>query len=684
MKKLLSLFLTGTVALILVAACSVLPALPGLTGSSSTPAESALQPSGQSSVTIPPPPTILPTLTATLTATITPSPTVTPSLTPTPRLFLPAAPGTPVVDMGFSALTLDTLPQVQPVFQAMHAQIRQAVSSRDGKKLFVSTSNGLFVFDQSGNQLAHWLDIFTISQPCQRCLAVNLDGSRFAVATRQAGQWQVQLYAVDGGWAIPKLAFPVQAGFLGAINEAQVAISPDDLYLAYSVGDSELRVFNLQTGLQAFSSPHPLGDLLFTPDGSQFLAREGRNLLFYKTEDWSQSDSLLLPAQDTPLAVSPDGTLLAIAYGTRLRVYQLATLEALREISQPPGGAREWTLTFLNGTTLQGVGVDWNGTHTLATVTIAEWDAQSGQNTRLETLETDSPSPLPPQWNLPLPLADSTNGLEIGELRAFRFISDGMILLNTTHAVCWLKTISAELTCNTDPEHDLFSSDSTAYREIAGERTQLQSWQGETVLDVGAYQIAALDRKGEWVLVDLKGLGTDLYARNKTLPEESVGGAFQNFTEALNWMAFTTQQKSRTFLITIVDKTSGNTLAREPIDFIYPPLLMRKDGTLLVLRRDLDKNQVIFNLMAPPQYTLSEVARLALPAQINQMVTSAREDLLALALADGSVVVTAPDFSASATFQAFDSPVTGLSFSPDGRYLAAVSREGLKIFAAQP
>ena len=227
---------------------------------------------------------------------------------------------------------------------------------------------------------------------------------------------------------------------------------------------------------------------------------------------------------------------------------------------------------------------------------------------------------------------------------------------------------------------------SHAFKEIVNEnRTLLQSWRGETILDVfGDYRVRALDRSGAWVLINVRGEAADLYGKNKTLPEESVGGALQGFTESRSLLAYTTQQKSKTYVITVIDKTSGQTLAQKKDDFLYQPLLLNKAGALLLLKRDLDKGLVIVNRLEPPNYLAKEVTRLSFPAEITLMAFSTQEDLLAFALSDGSVVVYSADFGASATFQAFDGPVTALAFSPDDRYLAAASREGFKVFVVRP
>ena len=156
MKKYLALLLFGFMLAFLVVSCGAIPSFSF--SSTNTPLPSPtldLTPSK----TIPPPPTDVPT------ATITPSITPTVTLTPTPKIYAPAGPGTPMVDMGFPLITFDSVPQLTPVFQAMKADVRTSAASGDGEKLFVSTSNGLFVFNKAGEQLAYWGNIFTFDIP---------------------------------------------------------------------------------------------------------------------------------------------------------------------------------------------------------------------------------------------------------------------------------------------------------------------------------------------------------------------------------------------------------------------------------------------------------------------------------------------------------------------------------------
>lgn len=647
----------------------------------------AAEPAGVPTRTIPPPPTDIPTETPVPTSTPTITPSITPSPTRTPRVFTPAAAGTPVIDMGFAPIELEVVPQLAPVWQAMKPVIRQAVPSGDGQKLFISTSNGLFVFGQSGEQLARWRDIFTHAIPCKNCLAVNQDGTLFVVLTRNAGRWEAQIYETqDFKWKTPRLNIPLEASYRGRENEGLVILSPDSRFLAYAAGDSTLRVFNLQNGRQVLSSEKPLRDLQFSPDSALFAVRDGRSLLVYDTQTWGTPSSLLLPATDTPFALSPDARSLAITFSNRLRIYSVEGFKITREVTQPGGRARQWELSFVDESTLRGVSTSWNATLTRATVITAEWDIQSGQNLRLDTIETDSLSPFPPSWEQEFALEDSTNDLAVGEYNGFRYISNEMLLVSTANGVCWVRIFVGEQNCFEDAENTMFSSDTIAFKEIVKDnRTILQNWRGETILDVfGDYRVKAVDRSGEWALIDVRGAAADLYAKGRPRASESVGGAFQAFAETRTLFAYTTQQRSRTFVITVFDKTSGKTLAQKRDVFLLNPLLMNRQGALMLLKRDLDKGLTIVQVMEPPRYDIREVKRLSFQAEIVMMAYSTREDLLAFGLSDGSVVVFSPDFELRETFQAFDSPVTALAFSPDDRFLAAASREGMKVFVVRP
>lgn len=699
MKKISAITLPALLLLALLASCAGIPGI-SPENLSATPTEpptptinpdippefltQAALPPGAPTRTIPPPPTDIPTETP-IPPTITPS--ITPSPTRTPRIYVPAAAGTQVIDMGFPVIELDGIAQLIPVWQAMKPVIRQAVPSGDGQKLFISTSNGLFVFDRSGAQLTHWRDIFTHATACRNCLTVNQDGTLFAVLTRHAGQWEVQVYETqDFKWKTTRLNISLETAYSGRENEGLVLLSLDGKFLAYAAGNSPLRIFNLQNGRQVLSSAKPLRDLQFSANSALLAVRDGRSLLIYDTKLWEKPSTLLLPATDTPFALSPDARSLAITFSNRLRIYNLENLKTTREVTQPDGKARQWELSFVDESVLRGVSASWNANRTRATVITAEWDIQSGKTLRFDSIETDSPSPLPPSWEQELALEDSANGLATGEYNGFRYIGNEMLLVSTAHVVCWLKIFSGEQNCFDDAESQLFSSDTIAFKEITGgNRTLLQNWRGATILDVfGDYRVKAVDRSGKWILIDVRGAATDVYGEGRKYASESVGGALQSFTETRLLLAFMTQMASKTFVITIFDKQSGQTLAQKKDVFLFKPLLFNRAGALLLLKRDFDKGLTILQVMEAPRYDIREVTRLSFPAEVVTMAYSTRENLLAFALTDGAVMVYSPDFELREAFQAFDSPVTALAFSPDDRLLAAASREGIKVFAVRP
>lgn len=663
----------------LLAGCGSLPvSIPLPFFGSPTPLPSAPEPAAP-----------LETPTPTVTPLPTETPTPTPSITPWPtrKSPYPAALGTQVIDMGFAPIGVENVPNLIAVFSAQRGDLRHAAASRDGQKLFVTSANGLFVFNRLGEQLAHWPELTTFKMECDNCLSVNRDGSRFAFLARNAAQWEAQVYEIRGDAAVKILGLPVDAAFLNRANEGRIALSPDGMLLAYATSSTPLRVFDLASGLQVFTDEREAHDLEFTPDGAFFVVRQMRTLFFYNPADWGLPADLVLPNDDTPYSFAPDGSAVVLALNTRLRVFSLPDLKLTREASLPPGSIenRAWQMFFPDATTLRLYSQQLDSFGKTALVDTGEWNITNGESLRFETFATDDPQPLSSLWGAALTLTSSTGDLEPDAYNGFRFISDGMVLVNSQHSACWLKYLTAELTCFKDPEHVLFASDGVTFREILETyNTLLQTWGGETTLQISPYRITNLNRSGDWAFVDVRGLSADLYARGKTLPEESVAGVLQGFAENPTHMVFTTQQANKTFTLTIFEKASGASLFQVKMDYLYQPLALTRDGTVFFFERDLDKNLVILNRIAPSTFEISEVARLPLPSAPQVVAASANSGLLAIGLADGSVYVTTQDASAGAFFQGFGTIINGLSFSPDGRYLAVASPDGVKIFAAKP
>jgi WD40 repeat protein len=632
-----------------------------------------------------------PTATFTLapTLTFTPTPTSTWTPVPTRKSPYPVSQATPIIDLGFQAIHPDNLPQLKLVYSALEPTRRHAAVSADGTKLFLATSTGLFLFDRAGEMLAHWSHIFTADIPCESCISVNRDGSRVAVMTRNAGKWEAQVYDVNGNLATLILALPVDYAFQRARNEASIAISPDDAYLAFSAGAVGLRVLDLETKLPALTYTRPVDGISFTPDGAYFVIHGGREILFYDTQTWKRpTNNLLLPREDTPYVISPNGKLLAIALPTKMRVYEIETLRPTREINVPPSNAdtRQWQIVFEDDKTLGGYAIRWQDSfQTRATVDSGQWDLETGKTLRLETVTSSSPDALASLWGADLPLASNKGDLELGiqAYNTFRFVSDWMLLVNTPHSACWSKLDTGEITCFKDPEHILFATDGNVLKEVVGQyETSLQDRSGAVVIQVGTYRFETINRTGEWALIN-SGKGTNLYTKGKKLPQESVKGLLQGFSENAGLIVISTLEKENTFYLTIIDKASGNTIFQKKTNFLYKPILMTADGTVYYLQRDLDKNLTIINVIDPKTYKVRELTRLSLPAEPKVLTLSAA-GLFAIGQKDGSVLVMTQDTSLTSSFQAATSAIGGLSFNPSGKFLAVASEEGVRVFAVLP
>ena len=617
------------------------------------------------------------------------TPTLTPTNTPQPtrKSAYPAAQGTPLIDTGFSPIAIENLPQLGVVFQALSASPRQAAISGDGQRLFLSTSAGLFLFDRQGQLLGHWPNIFTDAISCESCISANRDGSRVAVMTRHAGSWQAQVYVIEAGQATLLLALPAETSYQAARNEASIAISPDDSLLAFKAGAGTLRVIDLQSKLQVLGYERSVTGITFTPDGTRFVIHGGQEMLFYDVATWKTPANLLLPREDTPYAFSTDGSLLAIALPTKMRIYSVEKMQMLREINVPPSNAelRQWQIGFQEDNTLSGYALRWDTFHTSATVETGKWNIETGESLAFETSASAAPDALAWLWGASLPLPSSIGELEAGVLdyAAFRFVSEGLLLVNSPHSACWLKLLTGESTCFKDPGRVLFATDGSAFSEqLDKSSTSLVDRAGTASILTGPYRIAAINRTGEWALINT-GTGTDLYTKGKKLPRESVKGQPQGFAENAKYIVFTAREKENTFTITLVDKTTGETKYQKKDNFLYKPLLMTLDGTIYYMQNELGRNQTILNVIDPKTLQVSEVSRLSLLA-IPQTLALSSTDLFAIGQNDGSVLIMTRDGAQSAAFQAASSPIAGLSFSADGRFLAVASTEGVRVYAILP
>jgi WD40 repeat protein len=672
-------------ATLVLFACSLLLAACGATAQTPAPAVPAAPTDQPAPADTANPPAVdsLPTLTPTETRVLRPTVTVLPTRTPRPG---PTSPypfsfETPMPDLGVPVIALDTVAQLSPLYLIQKDKIWHSAASGDEQKLFVATTNGLFVYDRQGQQLAHWPSLFTHDLPGEPMLTVNRDGSRFALITRNAGKWEARLYYNVAG-ADPLLTFvlPLDGDFN---NLQRILLSPDDRYLAYGAGDAPLRILDLETKTETFKQPAGIASLAFSPDGSLFAAQRGRELLVWKTSTWKNPASIVLPREDTPYVFALDSGSLILAQPAQLRIVSLETLKTTREIAIKAKSPVNWQVEFVDATTLRGVNVYWNDRRTSAALTLAEWNIETGDTLRLETSQTLTPDALSALWGVPIAASAPPSGVEFGPYLGLRFIGSDMLMVNAPHSACWTQLSTATRKCFEDPDHFVYAGDVGAYKEIRNNlSTVLQDWRGGTVLEAGAYHILAVTKNVDFALVNVNNVTTDLYAKDKTFPSESVAGVWQSLAENKTQLVFSTLETPIVTTLTLVDKETRVTLWQKKESFLLKPLVMTKEGVIYFLKYDPDYKKTIFMMINPAGW-VGEVTRLDL-ASDTLVLTLSANGLLALGLQDGSVVLMTQDGSQNVAFQAARSPIEALTFSADGKYLGIASAEGLKVWGLEP
>ena len=650
--------------------------------------------------------TQLPTLTATL--TFTPAPTQThfltetptPSSTPRPTKTIPPIPptatspypvgiGTSIPDPGFVEITTENTARLSLVLQTVQQNLWQTATSRDGKQLFVATNNGLLVYDKQGQQLAHWPALLTSSQPCEACLSINADGTRFAVMTHHAGKWLAQVYNVYENNPVLLLEKPLDIEVKNTPNPVHTALSPDGLLLAYGSKDGETILIDMNNSQTLVSNQGGADAAIFSPDGSYFMIRDGRQMLFWKTPIWKNPINLQLPAEDSPYTFSVDGKLLAIAQTDKIITYAMDTLRPNREIAieTPKDLKRNWQLAFLDENVLAGYSVRWNGEHTRATVEVGQWNIATGQTLQMGSSETDSPDTLSALWGANISVTVPAPGpIALSEqYDAFRFVDASQLLINSQHSACWLKLPESAATCFKDPRYQVLSSNTEAFREIPQPSTTiLQNWKNETVYKmVPPYPILVVNQTGNYYLINVKDITTDVYFKDRPAGIESLPGILVTYAESGGNIVFNTRQKSGAAMISMVNKGNLNTLYQKKVDFMLDPLVVTETNLVYFLQQVVDQPQVTLKQIHNQTYQISDVARLNLPAEPETMSVSAN-GIFAIGMKDGSIAIVSEDGQQVATFQAIYSPISGIALTPDGRYLAVASADGIRIFAVMP
>ncbi len=655
--------------LFLLAGCGTLPAL------------LAPEPSPVVMTVDPSTPTPLPSQTpARIIPTATQPPTVTATSIPvaTRRSPFPVQLSTPVVDLGFLPIGMVSAPNLQELFKLETRQFRQYTTSPDGQYVLATSAAATYLYIRSANLTITFPQVTGYNLSCHSCLSITADGSRFALLARAAGEWQVQVFDVNGDQLLPVQAISLDVDFASRENPATLALSPDGRYLAYSARSQPVQALNLDSGEQVFSYRNPADQLAFTPDGSRLMVFAGREMLFWDTTTWKNPVNLLAARSNQAWAFSPDGASIALALPNRLQVYDIASLKIIRQIILPADNAREWEIGFNGPHAVRGYAPTDTG------YTMVEWNIETGETLRYEEIASPAPGTMEVFWAFSLPGVAPSGVINIPEIRLLRFVSPDTLLVNGGNYACWLRLATGENQCFTDPENTLVTSDGLTFRERLGTNaTILEGLQsGQQVLETGTYRIFGVSRMADFVIVDLNNEGTYLYQQNGESPLVSFGGPLRDVAENAQFMIFHTVVRG-TSSLTLFDKRNFRE-APNLVEYqktgssIQKPVAISADGgEVYFLELNRDTGQSALNVV-DLEGRISLLARLELPAEPEEMVVSTT-GLFVIGLQDGSLFFY-DSVSGNTLVQQFaQEPISRMSFSPDGRFLAVASTLRLSV-----
>lgn len=618
-----------------------------------------------------------------------PTRTSTPTLTPAPtrRSPFPVGVGTPLPDMGFPVIGVGNIQDLKPAFNLSGVRRQAFVVSPDQQSIVIASEQGIQVFNRQGGQVAHWPGLRLFDIPCQSCLSVNADASMLVLLTRAELGWQVQVYdIIDNAPSLYK-TFDIEQDFRYAANPAHAALSPDGKLLAYGPGDRPFVVVDLFTEEQLFRSSSAVNSLEFSPAGTLLTARRGRELLVWKTDNLGAGfQNLLLPAENSPIAFSADDAKLALGLSTRLRIYSTDRLRIERDFSVRPTYVtdREWQLAFDDETSLRAYGLRWDNRAQSGIVTQVEWDTSNPEPQTIEDTETASQDARAAFWGVLFAEQPLPNGLEPGDYRSIRFVGSDTLLVNGLSAACWLRLPTGESTCQRQDGGLLHASEAQALQEQRETYNTLLVDPNENVLfSLDPNPIYWVNRNADIVLVDVKSTTTDLYGRERTLPAQSVPGVFRSAAENSRTLVFLTGQRTGLMYMTLVEKDSLRAIFQKRETRLFKPLAMALDGGIYFLREDRDRSQAILKYIPPGTDNVVDLLRIDLQAEPQAMSVSP-QNTLAIGMQDGSVAIVSLDALTYDYFQALQTPVGALAFSPDGRYLAVGGRQGIHVFTVRP
>jgi len=244
----------------------------------------------------PPSVTLLPTSTATPTLTVTPTFTPTPT-PPLPVLFQTAYPSPA------ARISAENLAQLTMVASWGQGIRKQVVWSPDGRYLAVLAEEGIYVHDTSTWTAAIFLPINSIN-----CLAFSPDSSVLAAGSPEGDVFLWQLPERSPWQKIENLPDEVSS----------IDFSPDGKVFAIGIANGQIQVWSLpdmtlQKTKQAVEALTM--NVRFLPDGQRLLFA---GYDYQQVWLWNLSDDSTQPIAPanlhgiTDMAISPDGTLLAI------------------------------------------------------------------------------------------------------------------------------------------------------------------------------------------------------------------------------------------------------------------------------------------------------------------------------------------------------------------------------------
>lgn len=619
------------------------------------------------------------------TATVTLRPTWTPTASNTPQptrpALFPVAQGTPLPDMGFPEIGMGNASLLQAVFRSMENRLLALTLSADGQRVFIAAADGLYLFDRSGQQLAVWRDLTVFDQPCAACLSANRDGSRLALYVRNLGAWEARVYDIGGAQATLFKSFPSAAPFENLPNQKRLALSPDGAWLAYAAGNEKLRVVALADDSQLFEYRGDSQLAQFSPEASLFSIQRGRELLVWKTAVWGDFINLLLPAEDTPYLFSPDGKFVAIALSSTIRVYSTERFLLAREILIQPSYVkdRRWRIEFEDEQTLRGYG--WQPARGgEIPLTLARWNILSGETLSAESQSAAALPALPQFYGVNFAETPAQIGLAETYF-GLRFTGLDTLLINAPHSACWLRISTGETSCQTDAEAFIHAGDAVPYREErALNRSYLSTWDGDRLFEIDPRPLVWLAKAADFALVDVAQATTDIYRPGVSQLVQSIPGTLLGAVETARQLVLTTREKNGAMYITRLQKSDAAVTLQIKEGSLHAPLAVSLDGTVYFLKKIFGGDTSVLKILPANQDNITDLGRVTFSAEPLALAVSAN-GVVAAGLEDGAVVLFSPDGLQSNLFQAFNGPIRALAFSPDGRYLAAAARSGLKIFA---